>query len=83
MNLDNINKAAKKAFGNDMRISIARSVSFGHDDNLIIVSGKRHAEAAAGIAMFARDAKVEVCTSSAWDHGDAYKYTTIQYFVAA
>lgn len=60
------NDSARTAFGADIRILVARSPAFGHEDTLILVDGKRHAEAAAAFARTSRGAKVGTETTGGW-----------------
>lgn len=56
-----LNESARKVHGKDICIMVARAVSFGHDDNMIIVMGKNHASAAVDIARTAgKSAKISV-----------------------
>jgi len=65
---------ARKLYGADINVLVARAPAFGNDDTCILVSGDRHAEAAAGLARVLRDARVEEqtqksyfgCTSTAY-----------------
>jgi hypothetical protein len=41
-----LNESARKVHGSDISITVARSVAFGNDDNLILVMGKNHINAA-------------------------------------
>lgn len=41
-----INDSAKKIHGADICIMVARAIHFGHEDNLVIISGKNHKAAA-------------------------------------
>lgn len=50
MDLRALNKSARKVHGADVTVMVARAVAWGHDDNLILVSGRNHTRAAADIA---------------------------------
>lgn len=50
MDLRGLNRSARKAYGADIAIMVARAAAWGHEDNLILVSGRNHASAAADIA---------------------------------
>lgn len=50
MDLRALNQSARKVHGADITVMVARAVAWGHDDNLILVSGRNHARAAADIA---------------------------------
>lgn len=56
--IKDINESARKFHGKDIFILVARAVAFGHDDNLIIVQGKKHAAAAADFARTIKGARV-------------------------
>lgn len=45
-----INESARKTFGSDVSILVARAKAWGNEDTCILVHGKRHAEAAKGFA---------------------------------
>jgi hypothetical protein len=45
-----INESARKTFGADVAILVARAKAWGNDDTCIIVTGKKHAEAAKAFA---------------------------------
>lgn len=73
------NKAAKARHGSDIRVMVARAVAFGHDDNLVIISGKNHAQAAKEFASMVPGAvvKQEFHPVMVWGDGDeSPAYTT-------
>lgn len=45
-NIKSVNESAKKVHGDDICIMVARCIAFGHNDNLLIISGKKHKAAA-------------------------------------
>lgn len=55
---------ARKLYGADIRILVARSPAFGHDDTCILVQGRRHAEVAAGFARVMRGARIKTETTT-------------------
>ncbi|MDP4573485.1 hypothetical protein Q8O96_30915 [Pseudomonas sp. LPH60] len=74
-----INASAKKVYGSDIRILVARAVAFGNDDNLVIVSGKNHRAVAADLVRSTPGAKVseEHHPEMNWGDGDVRQaYTT-------
>lgn len=52
------NLAARKVYGADAWIGVARSVAFGNDDNLIIVQGARQTEIAADLCRTIQGATI-------------------------
>lgn len=51
MDIKGLNESAKKVHGPDIMVLVARAVAFGHDDNLIMVRGRRREQAARDIAQ--------------------------------
>ena len=51
-------EAARKVYGADINISIARSPAFGNDDTMILVYGARRLAVAAGLARFVKGAQI-------------------------
>lgn len=47
--IQSVTKLARKIHGADISIIVARSIAFGHTDNLILVMGKNHIAAAADL----------------------------------
>lgn len=45
-----LNESAKKVHGADISLMVARCIHFGHEDNLVIISGKNHKAAAKDFA---------------------------------
>lgn len=45
-----LNASAKKIHGDDISLMVARCIHFGHEDNLVIISGKNHKAAAKDFA---------------------------------
>lgn len=76
-NIASINESARRVFGVDISVLVARAVSFGNDDNLIIVKGVRQEEVAADIARTIRGAKIEKTQSKFM--GSVIHGTTVQW----
>ena len=55
-----INESAKRAFGDDMSIMVARAPSFGCGDTDVcyLVWGKKRRKCAEGLALYLRNAKI-------------------------
>lgn len=74
-----INISAKKIHGDDIHIVVARAIHFGHDDNLVIISGKNHKAAALDFVRVTPGAVVieEFHPEMDWGDGDVSPaYTT-------
>jgi hypothetical protein len=74
-----INASAKKIHGADIHIMVARAVHFGHDDNLVIISGKNHKAAALDFVKVTPGAVVteEFHPEMDWGDGEVSEaYTT-------
>ena len=78
-----LNVSAKKVHGADIFIMVARAISFGHDDNLIIVQGRKHERAAADLvkafAAVGKKPKVTTEKSSGFMGIPPSEYTTVQF----
>lgn len=59
-------ETARKVYGNDIYILVARAVAFGNDDNLVIVQGEHHALVALDFARKAGKA-AKVTEEKNWD----------------
>lgn len=75
--------AARKVFGADIRISVARSPAFGNDDVCVIVAGAEHAAAARSFARVVPSAKISEQISCAWMDRPAYTYSVIEWEAAS
>lgn len=69
------NDQARKVFGDDICIMVARCPAWGHDDVCAIVQGKRQVEAAAGFAKVVRSAKLHTSVSSFM--GEEHRSTSV------
>jgi hypothetical protein len=67
-----INESARKTFGSDVSILVARAKAWGNEDTCILVHGKRHADAAKG---FARIKGAKISTDAT--EGRTYSIVTI------
>lgn len=74
--IKSINGQARKVFGADTSILVARAPAFGNDDTCIIVSGKRHAEAAMGFATI-KGAKLKTEIGHCFIDDTEYTFTTV------
>lgn len=79
-----INESAKKIHGADISLMVARAIHFGHDDNLVIVSGKNHKAAAKDFAKVVPGAILteEFHTEMDWGDGEvspAYTTTLVKF----
>lgn len=54
MEIQALNASARKVHGADLTFMVARSIAWSHDDNLVIVHGKKHDAAAQDFAMVVR-----------------------------
>lgn len=70
------NESAQKLYGRDISIVVARAPAFGNDDTLIIVSGKRHAEAARGFAL-SKGAQISTDTGRDFLGDGEYTYSKV------
>lgn len=74
-----INASAKKIHGMDICILVARAIHFGNDDNLLIISGGNHRQAALDVVRVTPGATVEeeFHPEMTWGDGDVSPaYTT-------
>lgn len=78
-NIKAISESAKKIHGNDISIVVARCVHFGHDDNLVIISGTNHKAAAKDFVKVTPGAVVteEHRPEMDWGDGDVSPAHTI------
>lgn len=79
-----INESAKKIHGADICIMVARAIHFGHDDNLVIISGKNHKAAALDFVRVTPGAVVTEEFHPEMDWGDdelspAYTTTLVKF----
>ena len=75
-----LNKSAKKIHGEDTNILVARAVAFGHDDNLILFTGTKHAQVAAEFAGTLKSPfHVQEEVSAAFMDAPAAKYTSVAF----
>lgn len=79
MDVKPVQKSARKLFGADIEIMVARCKAWGHDDSCIIVRGKRHLEAAAGLAKAVRGARLSIDTSPAFMGAPASTFSLIEW----
>lgn len=79
MNVKPVQESARKLFGADIEIMIARCRAWGHEDSCIIVRGKRHSDAAAGFAKVVRGAKLTVDASPAFMGAPASTFSVIEW----
>lgn len=61
--IQSVNKLARKVHGADISILVARAVTFGHTDNLILVMGVNHEAAARDLVRLIGGAKSTVVQS--------------------
>lgn len=52
------NKSARKVFGSDVNVLVARAPAFGNDDVCFVVQGRRQAEVARDLLRFVRSGKI-------------------------
>lgn len=69
-NLKAVNEYAKKVHGKDICIMVARCIAMGHDDNLVIISGKNHHAAALDFVKTVKGATIEEEFHPEMDWGD-------------
>ena len=77
------NLSARRVFGLDIEITIARAQCWGHADNCLIFRGAKHAAAALSFASVVPGAKVEQQNGTAWPEQGlpAYTYTTVEFSI--
>lgn len=73
------NVSARKLFGADICIVVARSPAFGNDDVLVVVQGGRHAEAAAGFAGAVRGARLRRVNGTCFFTKKPVSHTEVQW----
>lgn len=61
--IQSVNKLARKVHGADISILVARAVTFGHTDNLILVMGANHEAAARDLVRLIGGAQSKVVQS--------------------
>lgn len=71
-------KSARKIFGSDITIMIARSPAYGHEDCCIIVNGTQHRRAARSMASVIDSALHQVVESRRFS-GESYSYSTVTF----
>jgi hypothetical protein len=71
-----VNESAKKLFGSDISISVARCPAWGDQDTCILVSGKRHIEAASDFARL-RGAMLSTAKSDGFMGMPSYTYSKV------
>ena len=79
MDMKPVQESARKLFGADILIMIARCKAWEHEDNCIIVRGQRHSDAAAGFAKSARGMKLTTETSPAFMGTPASTFSVIEW----
>ena len=79
MDLKPAQESARKLFGADIEIMIARCKAWGNKDSCIIVRGKRHAEAAAGFARVIRNVKLSTQAVAPFMGSAASTYSTVEW----
>ena len=73
-----INESAKKNFGQDISILVARARNFGNDDNMVLVFGTNHTKAATAIAKVA-GAGAKVATQLSRALSEFTEYSTVNW----
>lgn len=76
-NVIELESVARKLFGSDIEILLARHPSYGDDEVEMLVYGVLHPLAAAVIARSNPRAKVEKLHGSKFSTGKAYTYTSV------
>lgn len=56
--ISEFNRSARKVFGSDVNVLVARAPSFGNDDVCFVVQGRRQAEVARDLLRFVRGGKI-------------------------
>lgn len=57
------NESARKTFGHDVNVMVARAPSFGHDDVCLIVRGHRRMEVACNLLRFVSGGRISETSS--------------------
>lgn len=78
--IEALNKSARAVHGADISILVARAVAFGHDDNLILVRGRNHAQAAFDlIRVIGRGAKIGTAETTLFMSSKKVRYSTVSF----
>lgn len=79
MNTNELNESARKVFGKDINVMVARCKAWGNDDNCILIQGREHLACASGFVRAVRGAKVSSETSPAFMGAPAKTYSKVEW----
>lgn len=71
--------AARRGFGRDITVVVARAPIWGNPDCTVVFSGSRHAAAAQCFARGIVDGKVQTLTGNRYGDGQAYEYSALTF----
>ena len=71
--------SARKLYGDDIEMLVARCPAWGNDDCCVLVYGKRHAEAAGAFALVVKGARIEQQSTAAWRSIPAHTYSAVSF----
>ena len=74
--IQSLNESAKKTFGNDVKISVSRAPTFGHNDFCFTVSGKKQLDAAIILAKLLKDPKIKRVQAELM--GEKFSWTVVE-----
>jgi hypothetical protein len=77
--LKSATESARKLFGNDIHIMVARSPAYGDSDCCIIVNGKNHAAAACGFMQVAKGATIKTERATSFRGSNPYTYSVVTF----
>lgn len=73
-----LNESARKVHGADISITVARAKAFGNEDNLILVMGGNHKDAACDVARsVGKGAKISEEKSTGFMGSPGYTYSAV------
>lgn len=71
--------SARKVFGADIEMMVARCPAWGNDDCCVLVHGARHAQAASAFALVVKGAAIEQQTTAAWRGIPEHTYSVVTF----
>lgn len=66
--INNLNESARKVYGPDINVSVARAPAFGNDDICFIVHGLRQSEVALDLLRFVHRGEISQTSSEFMGH---------------
>lgn len=77
--IDKFQASARKIFGADIAVRVARCPSWGHSDCCILINGRQHAYVAAAFAKATAGTKITSETTPAWMGMPASTYSVVEF----